>query len=792
MIGHETPVAKTEPAREHTSTPGACPHNPHGHTVHGPTADQLAKVARWLRLLIDHDQLVELRALGMTDVPPITLRDGTTREPVYAGMFRGTELDALAREVLALSGRCRGVYYTLNPLRPERFGKQAPRIQRATKKSQAHDTDICRRTRLLIDVDAVRTVSDAPASDAEHTAALDHARAVREYLTGRGWPAPALLDSGNGAQLIYRVDLPATDEATDLVRRVLRGLATLDGPGGRVDVSVYNLSRIARAPGARNLKGTATADRSHRRAVMLDAPAELLTVSADLLAAVADPAPAVAPPVRDMSAGQPTRSFAAAGGAGDLDTRIARYMAEIPAAVSGQGGHKQTLKAAIALVRGFDLSPDAAYPHLANWNEGCTPPWCEGDLRRKLDEAARSNTPARYILDRGDRPSSLTRVAKITPDEEKILARLLASAPLETIEPDDLSDIRALSDGPAYCTTHEGFACGAVGPFGRCACAILPLPRPAVSASELRVYQDSQQNTDTRNSDALRELIGPPPSDRYCSRPITRFAVGISERTCGHDAAFQLGCGRWVCDVCRERKTFKVKKEQVPIVSGHATHIWEGTLAEWEATRKRMDRADVERTHYAILQPLDRLAVVVAVSTDADAVPASVGIRRVTGMEAAAFFARAVDAIPDAEEGVRAKRFRPGFGWGDLDPPVLTASAGDERPHVVPEQHWRFIDGAARCRVSQLPGLLATYGVDCNTDTMIDARRGGPVERTAVWEAPSSLRHEIRSQIVAPPRINRRSVIELNREAVPMLASLRAQYHGREHEANELLRCLLA
>ena len=70
-----------------------------------------------------------------------------------------------------------------------------------------------------------------------------------------------------------------------------------------------------------------------------------------------------------------------------LRERITRYIATCPAAVSGEHGHDQTLKVAISLIHGFDLSPDAAWPFAQVWNARCMPPWKERDLMRKLKEA---------------------------------------------------------------------------------------------------------------------------------------------------------------------------------------------------------------------------------------------------------------------------------------------------------------------------------------------------------------------------------------------------------------------
>ena len=73
--------------------------------------------------------------------------------------------------------------------------------------------------------------------------------------------------------------------------------------------------------------------------------------------------------------------------------RAAKYLAKIPPAVSGQGGHSATFHAASVLVKGFALSIDDASPLLAEWNQSCQPPWSEHELRHKLDDAAKQPGP---------------------------------------------------------------------------------------------------------------------------------------------------------------------------------------------------------------------------------------------------------------------------------------------------------------------------------------------------------------------------------------------------------------
>ena len=82
-----------------------------------------------------------------------------------------------------------------------------------------------------------------------------------------------------------------------------------------------------------------------------------------------------------------------------LDTRIQRYLAKCPPAVSGEHGHDQTFKVASALVWGFALSREAALHYLEVYNTGCQPPWTLAELGHKIDSALRSpsSKPVGYL-----------------------------------------------------------------------------------------------------------------------------------------------------------------------------------------------------------------------------------------------------------------------------------------------------------------------------------------------------------------------------------------------------------
>jgi hypothetical protein len=73
----------------------------------------------------------------------------------------------------------------------------------------------------------------------------------------------------------------------------------------------------------------------------------------------------------------------------EIERRALAYLAKMPPAISGQGGHPATYAAATALVYGFELEPDHALAILLeSYNPRCEPEWTEKELRHKVEDAA--------------------------------------------------------------------------------------------------------------------------------------------------------------------------------------------------------------------------------------------------------------------------------------------------------------------------------------------------------------------------------------------------------------------
>jgi hypothetical protein len=78
--------------------------------------------------------------------------------------------------------------------------------------------------------------------------------------------------------------------------------------------------------------------------------------------------------------------------------RARAYLAKMPPAVSGEGGHNAAFAAARAMVWGFDLGVDVGFELLRDeYNPRCEPHWSETELRHKSEDADR----VPYGKDRG-------------------------------------------------------------------------------------------------------------------------------------------------------------------------------------------------------------------------------------------------------------------------------------------------------------------------------------------------------------------------------------------------------
>jgi hypothetical protein len=117
-------------------------------------------------------------------------------------------------------------------------------------------------------------------------------------------------------------------------------------------------------------------------------------------------------PVEALAYREPVRGRPAAGvvrredwrpaRGGPLVERARKYIAKMPASVSGDRGHDRCWDVALALVRGFALPQADAYELMLEFSGRCRPPWSAKEIHHKM-RAARDNgrVPNGYLLMNG-------------------------------------------------------------------------------------------------------------------------------------------------------------------------------------------------------------------------------------------------------------------------------------------------------------------------------------------------------------------------------------------------------
>ncbi len=290
-----------------------------------PIADT-AEIKRALSVLFTPGDVVELRALDV-------------RGKTHAGYFN--DFDRLGNEAAKLSGEAAGVYVVLNRVNPDLLARSQNRITVAPR-NLTQDADITARRWLPVDIDARRS-SGISSTDQEHEAAIAVAKEIKRFLISESsFPTDSIIlgDSGNGAHLLIRIDLPNSADSEAIIKGCLIAVATrFDSSQVSVDLSVSNAARIWKLPGTMARKGDSTSDRPHRIARFLDAPSSVTIAPMGLLEALAKSAPKV------EATKQYPRDRRTDGQAFDLNVWLAEHGIEIKRAEPYKGGKRHILEA---------------------------------------------------------------------------------------------------------------------------------------------------------------------------------------------------------------------------------------------------------------------------------------------------------------------------------------------------------------------------------------------------------------------------------------------------------------
>jgi len=231
-------------------------------------------IADNLRLFHEQGDIIEIRIIG----------DRKTT----SGYFN--EAEKAQKEVEKYKAK-NNIYFVLNKINPACYLRKNQDILLDYAKETTADKDIERRRWLFIDFDPVR-LSGTSSTDEEKEVALARIRQCYKFLKNNGFSEPIQADSGNGYHLLYKIDLPNSEEVKKLIQQFIQALSYMfTDEKVDVDKSVFNASRITKLYGTKAVKGADTPERPHRNSSIQYVPSEINITQESLIKQVADMLP---------------------------------------------------------------------------------------------------------------------------------------------------------------------------------------------------------------------------------------------------------------------------------------------------------------------------------------------------------------------------------------------------------------------------------------------------------------------------------------------------------------------
>lgn len=236
-------------------------------------------IRRTISLLKPNNELFEVRIIGKGN-----------KKRIISGYF--TDTDTLIQQFDTIDPRSVNTYITINKVNEDCYAREQHDCFRQTD-ANTHDHEIDAYEWLFVDLDPER-ISEVSSSDAELKEAENLSDKVYNYMAQLGFHEPIRAMSGNGHHLLYKIDLPNTDENKALVERCLTNLASMFNNGKvKIDIVNHNQSRVCKLYGTLAQKGSNTKTRPHRMSCLTYVPQKIEVNGVDLLNVLANELPEV-------------------------------------------------------------------------------------------------------------------------------------------------------------------------------------------------------------------------------------------------------------------------------------------------------------------------------------------------------------------------------------------------------------------------------------------------------------------------------------------------------------------
>lgn len=262
-------------------------------------------IRQTISLLKPNNELFEVRIIGKGN-----------RKRIISGYY--TDADTLIKQFDLIDPRGANIYITINKVNEDCYAREQHDCFRQTD-ANTHDHEIDAYEWLFIDLDPER-IAEVSSSDEELKEAEVLSGKVYEYMKNLGFKEPIRAMSGNGHHLLYKINLPNTEESKNLVEKCLTVLADMFNNGKvKIDIVNHNQSRVCKLYGTLAQKGSNTRTRPHRMSCLTYVPQKIEVNGTDLLNTLANELPDVPKTTRRVA------SSTIAAGEFDIENWMAEH-----------------------------------------------------------------------------------------------------------------------------------------------------------------------------------------------------------------------------------------------------------------------------------------------------------------------------------------------------------------------------------------------------------------------------------------------------------------------------------
>jgi len=217
-------------------------------------------IRKWWDIFVGAEGFTEIRILGKF---------------TYSGYFKS--LDNLLEAIQPYAEMDdEQIYFVLNDIDPLCYGRKQCEKFVKNAKITTNDGDIVHRRWVLCDFDPVRR-SGTNSTDEQLGFAHQKAQAVFRFLRDRGFSEPVICKSGNGYHCLYRIDAPATDEVTEVIKGFFKYMSSIF-TDDKVDFDEknFNAARISKLYGTMAKKGANIEEMPWRMSDIIYVPSKIL------------------------------------------------------------------------------------------------------------------------------------------------------------------------------------------------------------------------------------------------------------------------------------------------------------------------------------------------------------------------------------------------------------------------------------------------------------------------------------------------------------------------------------